>query len=363
MNSLELRHNDPARSSRSFVPDTKQLREESWFKTFYKWIVTIDGDAELSSERGYRSIPVVTNYVFFLGGRLRSLRGAQHVWLVILLAIVAPMVLFSIFEAWKLWHSSLGYKPLVFFFYYFWSMACVSFIRTATSDPGALPKNVHIAQASDKNSIPQEYYNSISLPTPTTKTDPQSKIELRYCTTCRIWRPPRASHCSTCGVCVMTHDHHCIWVNNCVGQRNYRYFIIFLLSSVITALLLIANCSIHIARNRNRRPSQIPVTILLLVYACLTLWYPAILLMYHIFMTGTQQTTREFLKRVNTKNPLFTHIRPAPHNPFEQDSFVRNMGLLMLQPRGPSTLSARERHQSGDWRFYSVPEHRSFQRL
>lgn len=342
---------------------TEDHREESWFKTFYKWIVTIDGDIELSSERGYRSMPLVTNYVFFLGGRFRNLRGNQHIWLVILLAIVAPMVLFSIFEVRKLWRTSLGYKPLVFLFYYFWAMSCSFFLKTATSDPGVLPKNVHVAQLNNNYRTPQEYYSSISLPTPNTKNDPLCKVEVRYCTSCRIWRPPRSFHCSNCGVCVITHDHHCIWVNNCVGQRNYRYFFTFLISTVITLLLLIANCSIHIARNNHRRPSQVPVTILLLLYACLSIWYPAILLGYHVFMTGTQQTTREFLRRVNTKNPVFTRITPAAHNPFEQGSFLRNMGLLILQPQGPSVLSARERHTQGDWRFYNVPEHRSFQRL
>ncbi|QLQ82307.1 hypothetical protein HG537_0H00680 [Torulaspora globosa] len=342
-------------------PDFGSEYRESWFKTVYKWLVTIDGDSTLNEERGYRSLPYVTNYIFFLGGRLHTLRHKDQIWLVVLAIIVAPMVLFSIFEANKLWNTRLGYKPLVFLFYYFWTMSCSFFIRTATSDAGVLPKNVHLAQLTNRFQIPQEYYNCVSLPGPRTAADPLSKVDIKYCTTCRIWRPPRASHCSTCGACIMTHDHHCFWVNNCVGQRNYRYFITFLTSTVLTAILLITNCSIHIARTK--RPSHVPIAIFLLVYACLTVWYPAILLGYHIFLTGTQQTTREFLHYTHSKNPVFTVITPAQHNPYDTGSFLRNMALLILQPRGPSTFSAREIHRPGDWRFVTVPGTHSFEKL
>ncbi|GAB4813690.1 hypothetical protein N2152v2_000736 [Parachlorella kessleri] len=50
----------------------------------------------------------------------------------------------------------------------------------------------------------------------------------RYCKKCQAWKPPRAHHCSMTGRCVLKMDHYCVWVLNCVGLLNYKYFILFL---------------------------------------------------------------------------------------------------------------------------------------
>ncbi|KAK3659719.1 palmitoyltransferase swf1 [Elasticomyces elasticus] len=50
------------------------------------------------------------------------------------------------------------------------------------------------------------------------------------CRTCNLPKPARSKHCSLCQKCVAKSDHHCPWINNCLGRGNYRYFLFLLLS-------------------------------------------------------------------------------------------------------------------------------------
>lgn len=61
-------------------------------------------------------------------------------------------------------------------------------------------------------------------------------IKLVSCYTCNIVRPPRTNHCKECDNCTERFDHHCIWVGTCIGKRNYKYFLYFLISLNSTIL-------------------------------------------------------------------------------------------------------------------------------
>lgn len=58
----------------------------------------------------------------------------------------------------------------------------------------------------------------------------------RICRTCILEKPARSKHCSLCRRCVAKMDHHCVWINNCVGHNNTRHFLAFLFATTYTLL-------------------------------------------------------------------------------------------------------------------------------
>lgn len=62
---------------------------------------------------------------------------------------------------------------------------------------------------------------------------------IRFCERCVLIKPDRAHHCSVCGTCVLKMDHHCPWVNNCVGFHNYKFFMLFLAYALLYCMFIV----------------------------------------------------------------------------------------------------------------------------
>ena len=145
----------------------------------------------------------------------------------------------------------------------------------------------------------------------------------KYCGTCTIMRPIRSSHCFDCNNCVERCDHHCPWIGNCVGKRNYIYFYLFVVTLTIMLLYLEAFCIAHIWKylhdnlqeNKEKIDMQkrhhivayslcdLIMSLYLIIYGILCLDFTLGLLFYHTNLVINNATTKEMLKHL-WKNPF-----------------------------------------------------------
>nr|XP_027060840.1 probable protein S-acyltransferase 1 [Coffea arabica] len=177
----------------------------------------------------------------------------------------------------------------------------VSLVFVSTIDPGIIPRNdlgtIDAGKRRRRSRV--VVINGI-------------EVKLKYCNICNIYRPPRTCHCATCNNCIQQFDHHCTWIGHCVGLRNYRLHVTFLLTGLLLfAFMFIFSCkSLHhklpgdgngvIGLLRND-----PETVALTLFSFVAMCFLAGFSCYHVYLIAINQTSYEHFhqKYVSSGNP------------------------------------------------------------
>ncbi|CAN4096147.1 unnamed protein product [Withania somnifera] len=116
--------------------------------------------------------------------------------------------------------SSAG-KIHFFFFSLLASLCVFSFFVCVLKDPGGVPSS-YLPDVEDHEASDQE--------------SKRSGLLKKKCDKCSEYKPPRAHHCRVCRRCILRMDHHCAWINNCVGHRNYKAFVTLIFYATIVTI-------------------------------------------------------------------------------------------------------------------------------
>ncbi|XP_063181433.1 palmitoyltransferase ZDHHC3 isoform X1 [Chroicocephalus ridibundus] len=171
-------------------------------------------------------------------------------------------------------------------------LALASHFRAMLTDPGAVPKG----------NATKEFIESLQL---------KPGQVVYKCPKCCSIKPDRAHHCSVCKRCIRKMDHHCPWVNNCVGENNQKYFVLFTMYIALIslhALIMVGFHFLYCFEEDWTKCSSFspPTTVILLILLC----FEALLfLIFTSVMFGTQVhsicTDETGIERLKNQKPTW----------------------------------------------------------
>ncbi|CAN1160551.1 Probable protein S-acyltransferase 4 [Linum perenne] len=286
------------------------------------------------------------NNRFFCGGRLIFGPDAASTFLTIFL-ITAPSVAFcaklynkivneGVQNPAHCYHVLLGGVFLTV-------LALVFLLLTSSRDPGIVSRNSKPPESDEISDVATPSMEWVNGRTPNLKL-PRSKdvvvnshtVKVKFCDTCLLYRPPRASHCSICNNCVQRFDHHCPWVGQCIGIRNYRFFFMFISTTTILCIYVFVCSWINLLDKDVRIWKAMTHDLLsdfLIVYCFIVVWFVGGLTIFHSYLICTNQSTYEnfryrYDKKENpynrgiAKNILETFCTKIPSSTNKFRSFV-----------------------------------------
>nr|XP_005895949.1 PREDICTED: palmitoyltransferase ZDHHC18 [Bos mutus] len=220
-------------------------------------------------------------------------------------------------------------------------MSCL--LQTSFTDPGILPRATVCEAAALEKQIDNTGSSTYRPPPRTREVMINGQVvKLKYCFTCKMFRPPRTSHCSVCDNCVERFDHHCPWVGNCVGKRNYRFFYAFILSLSFLTAFIFACVVTHLTlrsqgSNFLSTLKETPASVLELVICFFSIWSILGLSGFHTYLVASNLTTNEDIKG------SWSNKRggEASVNPYSHKSVITNCCAVLCGPLPPSLIDRR----------------------
>ncbi|KAL1298896.1 hypothetical protein AAHE18_18G066000 [Arachis hypogaea] len=180
----------------------------------------------------------------------------------------------------------------------------VNLIQVSTTDPGIIPRNNN-----DQETLELEKAGTSDGTRSKKATINGVEVKLKYCRVCKIFRPPRSSHCAICDNCVERYDHHCPWVGQCIGLRNCRSYMALVISGLIFFVYIFAfSCWILHRKNVHGFIGMVktcPETLALTALAFNAIGFLGALAIYHVYLIAINQTAYENFRQryVGSKNP------------------------------------------------------------
>ncbi|XP_022888012.1 probable protein S-acyltransferase 3 [Olea europaea var. sylvestris] len=214
---------------------------------------------------------------------------------------------------------------------------------TSCRDPGIISRNTTPPECDETVEINTPSMEWVNGRTPHLKL-PRTKdvvvnghtVKMKYCDTCLLYRPPRASHCSICNNCVQRFDHHCPWVGQCIGIRNYRFFYMFVSTSTILCIYVFVVSWVNIVNILRRKDklwkamSGDILSAILIVYCFITFWFVGGLTVFHFYLISTNQTTYE----------NFRYRYDRKENPYNRGT-IKNLKEVLFSKIPPSMVNFR----------------------